>query len=130
MDINQYNRRTTDLILVFALLLVIIISLKFNNVLTAQNADDIIYTHTNELNTRKRVYELEMEVESLKHLIIETSGVPNEKRKAIFELKIEQDSILMDLLQGEINSNKSILNLLETDWEFNNYTEFKSLKSK
>ena len=114
----------------FFLFLAIIFAIKFNNVVTDQNANDIITVHENELDTRKRVYELEQENEKLKQLIIETSGIPNEKRKALFELKIKQDSVLASMLINDIRTNKEILNLLETDWVFNNDTEFESLKEE
>ena len=112
------------------ILIIFAVAIRFYADLTIQNFNDIYTVDRKVINTRERVYELELEVESLKQLITETSNVPNEKRKSIFQLKIEQDSILMDLLQGEINTNKSILNLLETDWVFNNDTEFESLKTK
>jgi len=78
----------------------------------------------------KKLQEVEGNYESLKNFVFENSGIPNEKRKAVFELKIQQDSVLMDLLQGDIRTNKEILKLLDTDWVYNGDTEFKTLKIK
>ena len=130
MNDSKFYTKLTKEIVIFAILILLVVSVKVNNVLTAQNADHIVYLDQQELLDRKRIYNLEQENESLKQLIIETSGIPNEKRKAIFKLKIQQDSVLMDLLKSDINTNKEILRLLETDWEFNNDTEFESLKTK
>lgn len=62
--------------------------------------------------------------------IHELSDIPNEKRKAIFELKIQQDSVLINLLRGDMNTNQKILKLLDDKWMYNTKTKFKSLKTK
>lgn len=72
----------------------------------------------------------ERQIDILKMMIEETSNIPNEKRKAIFELKIQQDSILMDMLRSDIKTNSEILELLNNDWVYNNDTKFKSLNDK
>lgn len=114
----------------FILLMAIIGSIKLNNILTTQNADDIIKLDRKIIDTKKRVYYLEIENDKLKKLIIETSNIPNEKRKAIFNLKIQQDSVLIDMLMNDMRANEKVLELLETNWVFNNDTEFKSLNDK
>jgi len=78
----------------------------------------------------EKLESVEKNYESLKNFVIENSDIPNSKRKAVFELKIYQDSILMDLLQSDIQTNKKILNLLDTDWVYNDDTEFESLNLK
>lgn len=87
-------------------------------------------------NLEKKINQLEAENSKLKsgynsllNYNVEMSGIPNEKRKAIFELKIKQDSALVNLLLNDIRANKEILKLLETEWVFNDSTEFVSLKN-
>jgi hypothetical protein len=114
----------------FIIFLIFAFAVRFYGDWTVENSNNIYTVDEKVTYNYERILNLEQENESLKQLVIETSGVPNEKRKAIFELKIQQDSILMELLQGDINTNKEILRLLETDWVFNNDTEFESLKTK
>lgn len=70
---------------------------------------------------------LESETERLLKYVNENSAMPNEKRKALFQLKIEQDSALIKLLSGDIKSNNEILKLLDSSWKYNKDTKFKSL---
>jgi hypothetical protein len=125
---KEYNRKTTDYILYLVLFVILFISINYNQNKVYNNSNDIITVDQKIINDRERIYNLEMENEKLKQLIIETSDIPNEKRKAIFKLKIEQDSVLINLLENDIRTNKAILKLLDKEWVFNNDTEFTSLK--
>jgi len=102
------------------------ISLVFINDLTENG----IIQANKTIELEKRVIDTEKNYELLKNYINENSGIPNEKRKAIFELKVQQDSVLIDLLLNDIRTNKEILKLLDTDWVYNDSTEFKTLKIK
>jgi len=82
------------------------------------------------MDLEKRLDSKEKDYNLLMHYINENSGIPNEKRKAVFNLKMKQDSILINFLLNDIRANKEIINLLNTDWVYNDSTEFESLKTK
>jgi len=116
--------------LVFFMFLVLIFAIRMEGELINELSDISLEQAKNTSVIVKKLQEVEGNYESLKNFVFENSGIPNEKRKAVFELKIQQDSVLMDLLQGDIRTNKEILKLLDTDWVYNGDTEFKTLKIK
>ena len=114
--------------IIFVGILVFTFALRWNGEIN-KNQQLEIKSLNSEVFTLRCDYELlNRNYEIMKIFIHETSDIPNEKRKAIFELKIQQDSVLMNMLNSDINTNKEILKLLESDWLFNDNTEFKSLK--
>ena len=127
---DEFKVKMIMQIFFFVLFLIFCGTIKWHGFEMKQMKSYVIENKQNLKYVNEKVYNIQQENESLKQMIIETSDIPNEKRKAIFELKTKQDSILIDMLMNDIRTNKQILNLLETDWEFNNDTEFETLKTK
>lgn len=101
---------------------------KVNNFDTSNKYYDIIMTN----NTLKsEIVKLNSEIDSIKYnnnLILnylkEKSSISNEKRISIFKLKTYEDSILINFLMDNIESNKNIIKHLQKDWNYNEKTNF------
>jgi len=118
----------------FILLLVFISGNKTNSDISIAN-DKSIRTELNEVKSQNNEFikinkNLHSQNTILMNYLSELSGTPNEKRKAIFEIKIQQDSVLIELLSNDIRTNNIILKLLDNEWMFNDSTKFTTLKTK
>lgn len=124
------NQKIFNQSLGFIIFIILIIILKIHT----SFINDLININFIQNNQIKYLVNKTNKMENNYNLVLnyiqETSEFPNEKRKAIFKLKIQQDSVLMSLLQNDIQTNQNILNLLDDEWKFNNETEFESLKIK